>query len=93
MIEYYQKFRLFDNQIPGPCIIEREFTADNLCFPLLVLVAEMNYLNSLGAIGLTCMLEPFCVMSLTQADSIRKICPHARAVLPRSGRCAHSGLH
>ena len=69
VVEYYQKFRLFDNQIPGPCITEREFTADNLlfvAFPVaLVLVAEMNYLNSLGAIGLTCMLETFCIMGLT----------------------------
>lgn len=67
--EFYKNFRLFYGQIPGPCITEREFTADNLmfvAFPVsLILVAEMHYINSLGALGLTCMLEAFCILGIT----------------------------
>jgi hypothetical protein len=78
VVEYALEYQslIVDSQLPPPCSTEKKFSAQNLIlisFPLaLILLSEVRLLNSVGAIGLTCMLETFCLMGITAYEKVIK---------------------
>ena len=58
-----------------PCQTEVKFTGYNFLFvgfPVaLILVAEMRLMQAMGALGLTCILESFCLLGLTGYEQVQ----------------------
>ena len=79
VVEYLSACRPTKGEFPTPCFEERKFTGYNLVFIGLpvatIMVAQMRMLNSLGALGLTCIVEAGCVLGLTGYAQIVAIHP------------------
>jgi hypothetical protein len=63
------------NTIIPPCVTKMKFTAYNfifIAFPMaLILSAELNLMQKAGALGLTSILETFCVLGITGFEKMK----------------------
>jgi hypothetical protein len=70
-------YEVVDGQLEGPCIAMKKRTGLNLVcvgFPLaLILIAEVQIMNAVGAIGLTPMLETACLLGIAGFEQIRQM--------------------
>jgi hypothetical protein len=71
---FIEAYIQFDHLIP-PCEAAMKFTGCNLifvAFPMaLILSAELHLMRKAGAMGLTCMLEIFCLLGLTGFEQLK----------------------
>jgi hypothetical protein len=65
------------NDLMAPCNTERMFSGYNyvfVAFPILVvIIAEMHIMQSLGAFGFLCLFEALCLMGVTGFEQIETL--------------------
>ena len=69
--------RIDNQRFLPPCDTESRFSAYNflfVAFPILVIVvAEVHIMQSIGALGLTCILEGLCLLGITGFEKLVKL--------------------
>ena len=77
IVESYLGHEIIDGQCTAPCRALSKFSGFNLIyvgFPLaLILMAEVQYMDEVGALGLTPMIETVCLLGIVGMNQIYKM--------------------